>query len=89
MVRDRLGCTSWDCVDDPPVRLGPSRRINDGQEIAVPSVRIAYPSNHVAKPTKAEGGEEAMSAVLMMGGLVAVILLYRIVDSYFKDKRND
>ena len=30
-----------------------------------------------------------MSAVLMMGGLVAVILLYRIVDSYFKDKRND
>jgi hypothetical protein len=30
-----------------------------------------------------------MNAVLTMGGLVAVILLYRMVDSYFKDKRND
>jgi hypothetical protein len=36
-----------------------------------------------------KGGEEAMNAVLTMGGLVAVILLYRMVDSYFKDKRND
>jgi len=24
-----------------------------------------------------------------MGGLVAVMLLYRLVDSYFKDKQND
>ena len=36
-----------------------------------------------------EGGEEAMNAILTMGGLVAVILLYRMVDSYFKHKRND
>ena len=27
--------------------------------------------------------------VLAMVGLVAVFLLYRIVDSHFKDKRND
>ena len=26
---------------------------------------------------------------LAMVGLVAVILLYRMVDSYFRDKRND
>ena len=30
-----------------------------------------------------------MNALLTMGGLVAVMLLYRLVDSYFKDNRND
>lgn len=30
-----------------------------------------------------------MNPVLTMGGLVAVILLYRMVDSYFKNKRQD
>jgi hypothetical protein len=37
-----------------------------------------------------QGGKESMTAgFLAIAGLVAVVLLYRMVDSYFKDKRND
>jgi len=37
-----------------------------------------------------KGGEEAMTGGLLgLVGLVLVMLLYRVVDSYFKDKRND